>query len=101
MLVMPVKATDVLDHDLRWRSVLFSAAQLNGSVSRLRTSSNREPPLARCSGTRLDQAEIRDERAVLRDVFDAADEIGEGRVQLLDDRRRLVRSEWLTRTLTS
>ena len=42
------------------------------------------------SGARLDQPEIGDQDAVLRDVFDAADEIGEGRVHLFDDRRRLV-----------
>ena len=38
-------------------------------------------------GAGLDQPEVGDERAVRRDVLDAADQVAERRVELLDDRR--------------
>ena len=73
----------------RWRSVRFSADQLNGSISRRRTSSSRNPPFARCIAPGLISRKLVTEHALLRDIFDRADQVAQCRMQLLDDWHRV------------
>src|SRR6516162_11178922 len=84
------KATDILDSDftLTQRSLQRRPAKrLHQQVPHVQ---QKKAAIGAMNRAWLDMPKVCDEHAVLRNVFDAADEIGKGRVQLFDDRRRLV-----------
>ena len=71
----------------RERSARFSASQAKGCVRTLSASSDQVAAVGAVQRAGLDQREVGDQRAHLREVLDAADEVVVGGVVLVHDRR--------------
>jgi len=81
----PYETTQLFDPDLPLAQRSLQGRPAERSVSRLRASSSRKPSLARCIAPALMRRKLVTQHAVVRDIFDAAQQIAQGGMQFFDD----------------